>query len=394
MLVSAEDFERSLDIVRAGASGRGEGVFGPASMTWRIDREAAIFLGAGRALLLQLAHPWIAAAIADQSRTFSDPLGRFHRTFNTTFTMVFGTLDQALAVARRLYQRHGSVAGILPTAAGPYPAGSPYSANEVSALRWVHATLVETALMAHNLVLPALSDDEREQYWSEARLYAALFGIPPDSLASDWASFNAYAAAMADSDVLTVIPVARDIARRIFSGAATRIRPPLWYQALTAQMLPERLRMEFGLPFDETEKVRAIRALKWIRRTYPLCPDRLRTVGPYQEARARLAGKTRLSPATQWLNRLWIGQPSMGLAGHEARGETCPGAAKAAAVLSRTTGRRLEPGGSAERGQRYHPHRGSPGLAPPTVSDRSGAEGNSPPQLPVVPRADSADDFR
>jgi uncharacterized protein (DUF2236 family) len=317
MLVSAEDFERSLDIVRAGADGRSEGVFGPASMTWRIDREAVIFLGAGRALLLQLAHPWVAAAVADQSRVLADPLGRFHRTFNTTFTMVFGTLDQAFAVARRLYQRHGTVVGVLPTAAGPYSAGSPYSANEVSALRWVHATLVETALMAHNLVLPALSQDEREQYWSETRLHAALFGIPQDSLPSDWVSFGAYAAAMADSDVLTVIPAARDIAQRIFSGAATRIRPPLWYQALTAQMLPERLRMEFGLPFGETERARAIRALKWIRRTYPLLPDRLRTVGPYQEARARLAGKTRLSPATQWLNRFWIGQPSMGQAGHQ-----------------------------------------------------------------------------
>lgn len=328
MLVSAEDFERSLDVVPAKASGRREGVFGPASMTWRIDREAAIFLGAGRALLLQLAHPWVAAAIADQSRVFADPLGRFHRTFNTTFTMVFGSLDQAFAVARRLYHRHGGVAGALPTRAGPFPAGSPYFANEVSALRWVHATLVETALMAHNLVLPALSNDEREQYWSEARLHAALFGIPQDSLASDWASFNAYVAAMADSDVLTVIPVARDTVRQIFSGNATRIRPPLWYQALTAQMLPERLRMEFGLPFGETERRRAARALAWIRRAYPLVPDRLRTVGPYQEARARLAGKTRLSPATQWLNRFWIGQPSMGLAGQQGARQEMRGRSK------------------------------------------------------------------
>ena len=97
MRVSAEDFERSLDIARAGAAGTREGLFGPASVKWRVDREAAIFLGAGRALLLQLAHPWVAAAIADQSRVFDDPLGRFHRTFKVMFTMVFGTLDQALA---------------------------------------------------------------------------------------------------------------------------------------------------------------------------------------------------------------------------------------------------------------------------------------------------------
>src|SRR5215468_6991690 len=123
MLVSPEDFAYSLDIVRAGAQPR-DGVFGPASVTWRVHREAAIFLGAGRALLLQLAHPWVAAAIADQSKVFADPLGRFHRTFNVMFTMVFGTCDQAEAAARRLYQRHAAVVGILPDEAGPFAAGS------------------------------------------------------------------------------------------------------------------------------------------------------------------------------------------------------------------------------------------------------------------------------
>ena len=53
-LVFEDDLESSLDTVCKAAAGPGEGVFGPASLTWRIDREAAIFLGAGRALLLQL----------------------------------------------------------------------------------------------------------------------------------------------------------------------------------------------------------------------------------------------------------------------------------------------------------------------------------------------------
>jgi uncharacterized protein (DUF2236 family) len=311
MLVSADDLEQSLAMVRASAAGAREGIFGPTSVTWRVDREAAVFLGAGRALLLQLAHPWVAAAIADQSRVFADPIGRFHRTFNVVFTMVFGTPDQAVAIARRLYRRHAMVEGRLTAAAGPFAAGSPYHANEVSALRWVHATLVETALLAHDLVLPSLADDERERYWSEARLYAALFGIPPDGLPPDWNSFIAYREAMTDSDVLTVSPAARDIAQQIFSGAATRIGPPMWYRAVTAQMLPDRLRMAYELPLGEAERRSADRALKWMRRTYTALPDRLRTVGPYQEAQARMMGRDRLSLTTRWLNRLWIGQPSM-----------------------------------------------------------------------------------
>jgi len=310
-LLSADDFENSLDTVCAAAAGPSEGIFGPESLTWRVDREAAIFLGAGRALLLQLAHPWVAAAISEHSRTFADPVGRFHRTFNITFTMVFGTLDQALAASRRLHRRHTVVTGTLPQAAGRFEAGSAYHANEVAALRWVHATLVETALQTHDLVLPALTSSEREQYWAEAKLYAALFGIRPGDLPADWTSFAAYTEAMAQSDILAVSPAARDIAEQIFSGRATGLRVPRWYRALTAHLLPERLREEFGFEFGEREQRSMSRALAWMRRIYPRLPMRLRAVGPYQEALARLQGDKQPDLAVRWLNRLWIGRPMM-----------------------------------------------------------------------------------
>src|SRR5438045_5677880 len=114
--VTACDLERSLTFVQESAAGAAEGVFGRESTIWQVDREAAVFLGAGRALLLQLAHPWVASAIAAQSQVLADPLGRFHRTFNVMFTMVFGTPDQALVTARQLYHRHAMVAGVLPEA--------------------------------------------------------------------------------------------------------------------------------------------------------------------------------------------------------------------------------------------------------------------------------------
>ena len=77
-VVSTESLECELKHARAAAAGTLSGVFGPRSVTWQIDRESAIFLGAGRALLLQLAHPWVAAAIEQHSDTFADPVGRFH----------------------------------------------------------------------------------------------------------------------------------------------------------------------------------------------------------------------------------------------------------------------------------------------------------------------------
>jgi hypothetical protein len=118
-IVGTEDLERELNLVRAAAAGSFSGIFGPQSVTWQVNREAAIFLGADRALLLQLSHPWAAAAIEQHSDTFADPLGRFHRTFSVVFTIVFGTLDQSLNAARRLHRRHAAIRGTLQSAAGP-----------------------------------------------------------------------------------------------------------------------------------------------------------------------------------------------------------------------------------------------------------------------------------
>ncbi|MBH5400226.1 DUF2236 domain-containing protein [Bradyrhizobium sp. CNPSo 4010] len=314
-MVTEKDLEATLDFVRAHAAGPNAGVFGPSSVTWRIDREAMIFVGAGRALLLQLAHPWVAAAIAEHSSTFADPIGRFHRTFGIVFPMVFGSLDQALSSSRQLHRRHGMIIGQMPETVGPFAAGSRYCANDVPALRWVHATLVETAVMAHDLVLPPLSAEERDRYWSEARLYGALFGLTGNDLPADWSGFVAYTKAMAQSETLTVSSAAREIAAQIFTGARPWLRPPRWYRALTASMLPERLRAGFGFELDARGIRSADNALRWIRRVYPKLPDRLRYVGPYQEAQARLRGEARPDWMIRCLNRAWIGRPQMDVRG-------------------------------------------------------------------------------
>jgi uncharacterized protein (DUF2236 family) len=316
-VVSANDLEFALDQVRANAPEQVPGVFGPSSVTWRIDREAVIFLGAGRALMLQLAHPWVAAAIAEHSKTFADPIGRFHRTFDIVFAMVFGSLDRALLSSRQLHRRHSMIVGEMPETVGPFVAGSRYCANDIPSLCWVHATLVETALMAHDLVLPPLSAEERERYWTESRLFGALFGLTAHDLPADWSGFAAYTAAMTQSDTLTVSPAAREIAAQIFGGARPWLRPPRWYRALTASLLPESLRVGFGFELDERDTRSAEKALRWIRRVYPRLPDRLRYVGPYQEAQARLRGESQPDWMTRCLNRAWIGRSQMDVRGKE-----------------------------------------------------------------------------
>lgn len=310
-VVDADGLEAELERVRAAAAGSLAGIFGPQSLTWQIDREAAIFLGAGRALLLQLAHPWVAAAIEQHSRTFIDPIGRFHRTFCVVFSMVFGSLDQSLAAARGLHRRHAEIEGGLSAAAGSFAAGSHYCANAMPALRWVYATLVETALLAYELVLPPLTAEQRERYYRESRLFAALFGIPDNSLPADWTAFSIYTASMVQSDTLTVTGEARAMARRLLAGADTWLPVPASYQALTAALLPLRLRDGFGFAFSAAEEEanrRLVARLRWI---YPFLPARLRYVGPYQEAQQRLAGKGRPDAVARVSNRFWIGRTEL-----------------------------------------------------------------------------------
>jgi uncharacterized protein (DUF2236 family) len=309
--LSGDDLERALARARRLAAGEAEGLLGPDSAVWRVDREAAIFLGAGRALLLQLAHPWVAAGIAEHSRTLRDPVGRFHRTFAVMFTFVFGGLDQAVGAARRLHERHARIRGVLPEAAGRYAAGSAYAANAAPALRWVHATLVDAALVAHDLVLPPLGEAERERYYVETRLLGLMAGLGPEDLPPTFAEFSAFFDATLGSDELAVTAAGRAVAEAVLAGAGSRLRAPGWYRALTASLLPEPLRSGFGLPFGEAERRRAERALGRLRRLYPALPARLRHVGPYQEAIGRLAGRPRPDTVTRALNRLWIGRPAM-----------------------------------------------------------------------------------
>ena len=310
-VVSADGLEHELDRVRAAASDSLSGVFGPRSVTWQVDRQAAIFLGAGRALLLQLAHPWVAAAIEQHSNTFADPIGRFHRTFSVVFSLVFGSLDESLAAARSLHSRHAEITGRLPWPAGRFSAGSCYCANAIPALRWVHATLVETALMAYGLVLPALTREERERYYGESRLFAALFGIPAECLPRDWTEFSAYITAMVQSDTLVVTDQARIMGRRLIAGADTWLPVPASYQALTAAMLPPRIREGFGFSYGADEEQTVGHFIARIRRIYRFLPTRLRHVGPYQEAEQRLAGKAKPDIVTRMSNRFWIGRAEL-----------------------------------------------------------------------------------
>ena len=64
MVVGRDELEASLAGLRATVVDPRAGIHGPGSTAWRLERDGLIFLGGGRAVLLQLAHPFVAHAIA------------------------------------------------------------------------------------------------------------------------------------------------------------------------------------------------------------------------------------------------------------------------------------------------------------------------------------------
>ena len=231
--VSAADLEQTIASLRHLRGRDVDGFFGPGSITWQVNRECGVFLGAGRAALLQLAHPWVATSLAHHSNLLHDAIGRFHSTFRVVYTMLFGTRAQALAASRQLHSRHTGIRGELPAAIGPYPAHQHYAANEVEALRWVYATLIDSALLAYGTVLPPLSPSARGAYYAESKHFGALCGIPPEALPADWDGFAAYMKEMLASPVLAVDVNAAALGRSVLAGVGTWVRQPRWYRALT-----------------------------------------------------------------------------------------------------------------------------------------------------------------
>jgi uncharacterized protein (DUF2236 family) len=247
-IVTWNQLEASLAQLRAHVVEPRAGLFGPQSVAWQIGADLGLFIGGGRAALLQLAHPFVALAIDHHSSTRSDVVGRFQRTFKNVFGMVFGELDDAFAAARRVHEVHTRINGTFAEQIGGWPAGTRYHANDADALRWVHATLVDTTLVVRERIHGVLPTDLKDRYVIEMNRFAALFGIPRSMLPDSWAAHAAYMARMIASDRLAVAPCAREMANFLVGRGVTN-QPPLGRigEAITQALLPPRIAEQFDL---------------------------------------------------------------------------------------------------------------------------------------------------
>jgi uncharacterized protein (DUF2236 family) len=252
-------------------------LFRPDSVTWRINQEPALLLGGGRALLMQLAHPGVAAGVAEHSDFRRRPLDRLLRTLELTLALTFGTRTEALAAAHQINVVHQRVRG------------QGYSATDPHLLLWVHATLIDSALVTYAAFVGPLSASEREGYYQEAKLIGGLLGLANSRYPGSMQEFEAYLSRMLGGGELLVDRRARELARAVLRPSVQRVPPPVFrpLEAITAGLLPASLRLDYELAWGRLEQAGFSAARTALPRLLRVLPRRFRQVPPARTARAR-----------------------------------------------------------------------------------------------------------
>ncbi len=241
----------------------GKPIFSPKSVFWRVNREIACGFAAPRAVLMQIAHPLVAAGVAEHSEFRKHRFARLYRTAFAAAAITFGSRDFALRAVKTVNQKHRAVHGVLKTRAGIFPAGTPYDANDPDLKLWVLSTITDSTLLAYDLFVSKLSDADREQYYVESLVATDLFGIPPGIVPQTYADFRVYMERMLESDVIQVSDQALEIRQALFSRTPSGL---LLFagSAVGIAMLPQRLRREFGFQWEFQQR-------SWLQRIPSLC---------------------------------------------------------------------------------------------------------------------------
>ncbi|MEO8570213.1 MAG: oxygenase MpaB family protein [Chloroflexota bacterium] len=251
------------------------GLYGPASEAWRLNRESMLLLGAGpRALLLQVAHPAVAAGVADHSDFRADPWRRLAGTLRSYLTIVYGSTSAARAEIRRLNALHRGISG------------PGYAARDPALSLWVHATLIDSTMAVADAWLAPVSPVRRATFYAETRPIGRAFGVPDALLPRDLEAFDAYVREMiAPSGPVRVSETARDLAQSVLRPPLGPLLPALgfvpadlyaWTLWPSIGLLPVSVREEYGLPWGPRERLVAAWLVAGWRAWRPLLPASFR----------------------------------------------------------------------------------------------------------------------
>lgn len=241
----------------------------PGSIVWRRAGDVRALLGAGTALLLQVAHPTVAAGVREHSDFERDPWGRLLRTLDFVNLLVYGGPQRAVRTGREMRAAHQRIRGVAPD-------GTRYSALEPGAYAWVHATLAESIVAANARFGVPLSPAEREEFWRQWRDLGLLLGVRERDLPPTWDGFRAYLDATVEHTLQD-----NDVVQSVLRSLRRPIAPLDAVVGLaTPGLLTPAARERLHLPWSPRRE-RDLHALGVVlRRSTPLLPGPARVMGP------------------------------------------------------------------------------------------------------------------
>jgi uncharacterized protein (DUF2236 family) len=199
--------------------------------------------------------------------------------------MVYGGPAAAGEMGRRIHSFHAQIRGRRAD-------GEPYHALEPEPYAWVHATLAAGIVLGHERFGRALTEREREQFWTEWRALGRLLGIREGELPPDWQGFRDYFETMVETRLqhtAAVDEVLGALARPPAPALAV-LRGPGWAALraplgrllglATVGLLPPQLRPRFGVSWSRSDELQLRALAAALRGMTPLMPPSLRNAGP------------------------------------------------------------------------------------------------------------------
>ncbi|KAL6849591.1 hypothetical protein ACO1O0_009132 [Amphichorda felina] len=213
-----------------------------------IVQEGIIVGGGAAAILLQVAEAGVGQGVNQHSNFAYRVQDRLRTTMTFVYCMSYGTPEEKKTICDMITRVHNSVNGTLEEGRDK---GKKYSALDPELQLWVAATLYAVAIQVYERIFGELDDEVlEEKIYREYSILAVALQVPPEMWPATRRDFWAYW----DAKIATLEVTQH--AREVGDDLLYLRKAPFYLRMLmpsvrvvTSDLLPERMRREFGVSY-------------------------------------------------------------------------------------------------------------------------------------------------